>query len=108
MRKIFGLGVAAVAFAVSFPAFALEPGACAPAAEIQAVLKAEGQLPVVIGNRVTTRKDRPANIFTADASGRGYVLEGDAPNGQKSTTVCVKGRYSGLRLNDINSATVPS
>lgn len=108
MRMFLGLCLFASASFVALPAFALEPGQCAPAAEVQAMLKAKGQMPVVIGNRVTLRKDRPANIFTADANGRGYVLEGDAPNGQKSTTVCVKARYSGLRLNDINSPVIPS
>ncbi|MDQ4418847.1 hypothetical protein OOT33_00095 [Sphingobium sp. DEHP117] len=105
--RFVGLAVSAL---ILFPlsAFALEPGHCGPAAAIQAALKAEGQVPVVIGNRVTTRKDRPVNIFTANSSGIGYSLEGDAPQGQKSTTVCVKARYSGLRLNDINSAQVPA
>ncbi|MBB5985636.1 hypothetical protein [Sphingobium lignivorans] len=92
----------------SSPAIALEPGQCGPAAEIQAALKAEGQVPVVIGNRVTTRKDRPVNIFTANSSGVGYSLEGDAPQGQKSKTVCVGVRYRDLRLNDINSPVVPA
>jgi len=108
MRKIFGLGFVVMSLGTSFPALALEPGQCAPAAEVQAMLKAEGQMPVVVGNRVTLRKDRPANIFTSDKNGRGYALEGDAPQGQKSTTVCVGTRYSGLRLNDINSPVVPS
>ncbi|HEX7822824.1 MAG TPA: hypothetical protein VF463_19670 [Sphingobium sp.] len=108
MWKFVGLGFAVFSSCISFPAFALEPGQCAPAAEVQAVLKAEGQMPVVIGNRVTLRKDRPANIFTSDKNGRGYSLEGDAPNGQKSTIVCIGARYSGLRLNDINLPVVPS
>jgi hypothetical protein len=108
MRTIIGLGFVVLSFGVALPAFALEPGECGPAAEIQAKLKAEGQMPVVIGNRVTTRKDRPVNIFTSDKNGQGYALEGDAPQGQKSTIVCMKIRYSGLRLNDINSPVVPS
>lgn len=108
MRIYLGLGFVFLSVGVSVPAFALEPGQCAPAAEVQATLKAEGQMPIVIGNRVTTRKDRPVNIFTADKNGRGYALEGDAPQGQKSATVCVGTRYTGLRLNDINSPKVPS
>jgi len=92
----------------SWPALALEPKQCLPLADMNAALKAEGQMPVVIGNRVTTRKDRPVNIFTSDANGRGYALEGDAPHGQPSKRVCVGARYSGLRINDINSPVVPS
>lgn len=108
MRIYFGFALIACLLGLSTPAFALEPGQCAPADDVQAMLKAEGQMPVVIGNRVTLRKDRPVNIFTSDKEGRGYSLEGDAPQGQKSTTVCVGARYSGLRINDINSPIVPS
>lgn len=93
---------------ISTPALALEAGQCGTAAEIQAALKAEGQVPVIIGNRVTTRKDRPANIFTANSNGIGYALEGDAPQGQKSTRVCVGYRYHGVRVNDIASPVLPS
>lgn len=108
MRIYVGSALIACFLGLSSPAFALEPAQCAPAEEVQAMLKAEGQMPVVIGNRVTLRKDRPVNIFTSDANGRGYLLEGDAPQGQKSTTVCMKVRFRGLRLNDINSPKVPS
>ena len=86
----------------------LIPGTCAPAATIQAALSAQKQVPVVVGNRVTTRVDRPVNIFTSDSNGSGYWLEGDQPAGVRSTTVCVKGQYNNLHLNDINSTTVPS
>lgn len=106
--RFASLGAAAALVLSCSPALALEPGKCGPADAIQAELKAEGQVPVVIGNRVTTRKDRPVNIFTSDSSGRGYGLEGDAPQGQRSTTVCVKARYSGLRVNDITSPIVPT
>lgn len=103
------VGLAAFsALAVASPAYALEAGQCGPAAEIQAALKAESQVPVVIGNRVTTRKDRPVNIFTANSNRIGYELEGDAPQGQKSTRVCVVSRYHDVRLNDINSAVIPA
>lgn len=108
MRSIFGLGVALVSVACATPALALEPGYCGPADEIQAALKAEGQVPVVIGNRVTTRKDRPVNIFTANSNGVGYELEGDAPQGQKSTRVCVGGMYHSVRVNDVTSSEIPA
>jgi len=105
--RFAGLAVAST-IAFTSPAFALEAGQCGPAAEIQAALKAEGQVPVVIGNRVTTRKDRPVNIFTADSNRIGYELEGDAPQGQKSTRVCVASRYHDVQLNDITSPVIPS
>lgn len=89
-------------------AHALEPKQCLPAAEMQAALKAEGQVPVVTGNRVTTRVDRPVNIFTAGTDGTGYELEGDQPRGTPSKTVCVMSRYHDVRLNDITSPVVPA
>lgn len=75
---------------------------------MQAALKAESQVPVVVGNRVTTRADRPVNIFTANSNRVGYELEGDAPFGQKSTRVCVVSRYHDVRINDITSPVVPA
>ena len=92
----------------SSPAWALEPRQCGSAAEIQAALKAEGQVPVVVGNRVTTRADRPVNIFTANSNRVGYELEGDAPQGQPSTRVCVVTRYHDVRVNDVKSPIVPA
>lgn len=106
LRKAGLTLVSLIAFAT--PAIALEAGQCGTAAEIQAILKAEGQVPVVMGDRVTTRKDRPVNIFTANSNGIGYELEGDAPQGQKSTRVCVGSRYHGVRINDIASPVLPS
>lgn len=103
----FGLAAVLIGIGAASPALALDAGTCGSAADIQAALKAEGQVPVVVGNRVTTRKDRPVNIFTSDATGHGYALEGDAPQGQESTKVCVLTRYSGLRVNDITSSVVP-
>jgi hypothetical protein len=97
----------ALAFGSS-PAIALEAGQCLSAAEMQAALKSEGQAPIIVGNRVTTRKDRPVNMFTGDSSGRGYELEGDAPQGTPSKTVCVMSRYHGAKINDITSPKVPT
>ena len=51
----------------------LAPG-CYPAAQVRAQLVAEGMQPVVVGNRVTTRADRPANYFTSNARGEGYEI----------------------------------
>lgn len=86
----------------------LTPGQCYPAAQVQAALSAERQVPIVVGNRMTTRVDRPVQYFTANARGEGYELEGDQPQGRPSTTVCVGTRFEGLRVNDINSSAIPS
>jgi hypothetical protein len=75
---------------------------------VKAALQAQGQQPVVVGNRVTTRIDRPAHYFTSNARGQGYEIEGDQPFGTPATTMCVSARIEGVRLNDINSPTVPS
>ena len=107
-RTLYLAAVLMGTFATATPAHALEPQQCGPAPEIQAALKAEGQAPIVIGNRVTTRADRPVNIFTADSRGVGYELEGDAPQGQPSKRVCVVSRYHGVRINDIASPVVPA
>lgn len=106
LKILWSLSFAAAVLGAS-PAFALEAKQCGGAAQIQAALKAEGQVPVVIGNRVTTRADRPVNIFTANSNGVGYELEGDAPQGTPSKTVCVVTRYHGVRVNDITSPIVP-
>lgn len=85
----------------------LQPG-CYPAAQVKAALAAEGQQPVVVGNRMTTRTDRPAHYFTSNARGQGYEIEGDQPFGTPATTMCVNARIEGIRLNDINSPVVPA
>lgn len=85
----------------------LVPGKCSSAATVQAALSELKQVPVVVGNRVTTRADRPANIFTSDSNGHGYLLEGDQPIGTPSNYVCVGTEYNQLHLNDINSPVVP-
>lgn len=81
---------------------------CYPAAQVRAELQAEGMQPVIVGNRVTTRTDRPAHYFTSNARGQGYEIEGDQPYGTPATTMCVRARIEGIRLNDINSPDVPS
>jgi hypothetical protein len=102
------LAPTSIALAEPTPATAtLVPG-CYPAAQVKAALQAQGQQPVVVGNRVTTRIDRPAHYFTSNARGQGYEIEGDQPFGTPATTMCVSARIEGVRLNDINSPTVPS
>lgn len=96
-----------MAFAQAAQQNPLTPGTCSPATTIQAALSAQKQVPVVVGNRVTTRVDRPVNIFTSDSNGNGYLLEGDQPAGARSTTVCVAAQYRNVHLNDINSTVVP-
>jgi hypothetical protein len=103
------LAPTSIALAEPTPAtVALTPGQCAPAAQVQAALRAQAQVPIVLGNRVTTRIDRPVNIFTSNGRGEGYWVEGDQPQGTPSTTVCVKAHFQDLHINDINSPTVPS
>jgi hypothetical protein len=85
----------------------LQPG-CYPAAQVRATLRAEGQEPVIVGNRVTTRRDRPAHYFTSNARGEGYQLEGDQSVGTPANTICVNARVEGLQVNDITSNTIPA
>jgi hypothetical protein len=106
--RLIGIGLVGAVVSVATPAFALEPQQCLSASAMQAALRSENQVPVVVGNRVTTRPDRPVNMFTADGNGVGYELEGDAPQGQPSQQVCVVSRYHDVRINDITSPVVPT
>jgi len=108
LGRVIGLGVFTYLALGGSSAWALEPQQCLSASAMQTALKSEGQVPIVIGNRVTTRAERPVNIFTANSSGTGYELEGDAPHGQPSTNVCVVSQFHDMRINDITSPVVPA
>lgn len=84
----------------------LEPGKCYPKNQAESVLKAEGEFPIIIGNRVTD--DRNVNIFFMNDLGYGYNIEGDKPKGIPSNKVCVRASYKDVHLNDIRNAEIPS
>lgn len=108
-RKFFNNAVAPAVLvfglAASANAGGLEPGKCYPKNQAESVLKAEGQFPIIIGNRLT--EGRNVNIFFMNQDGYGYNLEGDKPNGIPSNKVCVKSSYKDVHLNDIRNAEIP-
>lgn len=109
-RKFFSNAVAPAVLVFGLAAGAnaggLEPGKCYAKSQAEAVLKAEGQFPIIIGNRLT--EGRNVNIFFTNNEGYGYNLEGDKPNGIPSNKVCVVASYKDVHLNDIRNAEIPS
>ena len=103
------LGLLAVVAMAVFPAsaVALETGQCLPAAQVRAALAAEGQNPIILGNR-TGFGYSTALIFTSNAHGsRGYLLRGDKPLGQQAETICIDSVFADIRLNDITRPGMP-
>lgn len=93
---------------LSAPAFALETGQCAAAATIRAVLAAEGQNTIIIGNR--SGAGIPTTLaFTSNADGsKGYMILGDKPLGEKADWICIESAYRDVRLNDVTKPGVPT
>lgn len=108
--KTVALGLSAV-FAAN-QAQAMEVGQCAPAAQMSAALKAEGQKSLITANRVTEDANyTPLNMVTSNSEGNGYLLEGDKAFGQPSTKFCVMLKMSSMALFDasrpgVNPATL--
>lgn len=86
--------------------------------EMNAALKAEGQRTLIIGNRATVVDDKSrangiaskkwVNTFTSNADGsRGYNLEGDKRLGEPSALVCVRGKFTNIRLYDARKPGTP-
>lgn len=77
-------------------------------AQLKAELKAANQQPVIIGNR--TGGNWNVNLFTSDAAGKiGYNIEGNGRygSGRQSTTMCVKGKYRSIVVNDVTKPGIP-
>jgi hypothetical protein len=107
-------GVIAAA-SLSSPALALDAKQCLPMAELNALLRAEGQRTLVIGNREALNNaperasgvkiTRYADAVTSNADGSlGYQLEGDLPRDQISTSMCVGAKLTNVRLFDARKA----
>ena len=100
--KSFGTAaVMGAALACATPAMALETG-CQDANAVRTALRDEGQF--VLVNGVRPVPDNPRNIFTSNADGSlGYNIEEGAPN-----TLCVRGRYTDIRVNQNANLAIPS
>ncbi len=81
-------------------------GQCYAKADAEAVLKQEGQMPMIMGNRLTD--DKNANVFFVNKQGYGYNIEGDAPLGQKTTELCVAAAFKNTILNSPTNPDIPS
>ena len=95
---------------ISAPAAALtlETGKCYPAANVRAQLAAEGQQPIIVGNRAGYGYPT-AIYFTSNADGtKGYAVRGDKLLGTPATETCVDSVYGDVRLNDISLANIPA
>lgn len=104
----------AFAVAVSFGAAAkagaggLEPGKCYKKQDAELVLKQEGQVPIIIGNRLASAEEnRNVNVFFTNAKGYGYNVEGDKPNGVPSSKICVGAAYKNVNLNSLDNPEIP-
>ena len=106
-RGLWSAVLLAAAVVAVQPAQALETGQCLPAAQVRASLAAEGQNPVIVGNR-TGYGYPTALIFFANADGsKGYLVRGDKPLGQEAETACIDSVYRDVRLNDVGKPGVP-
>ena len=106
------------AFVVAFAAAAnmnsafaggLEPGKCYPKDVAAKVLKDEGQVTVLMGNRFTgDDKNNNMNIFTVNDRGYGYNIEGNKPQGKPQTELCVGAAYKDAQLNSPDNPKIPA
>lgn len=111
-RDLAKLACFVLGFVAATPAWAKIELRCYEGAEAVAALKAElkaaDQQPVIIGNR--TGSNWNVNLFTSDAAGRiGYNIEGNERfgSGKESTTLCVKGKYRSIVMNDVTKPGIP-
>ncbi len=121
-----GLGVSAQNNAVSFtspaqaagscfpgtynPSRPVQPGDCFTMAEFNKAMVAEGQQPVLVGNR-DAGMYKYGEYFTANSDGsKGVNAEMDVPYEQKTSagTISIRAVYTNIKINDVNaSANIP-
>ncbi len=86
------------------PALALDTG-CAPREVVMKALSDEDQAPIISGKRLAI--DFPKNIFTANATlTLGYNVE--AGKGDETGLLCVRAKYTNIRLNSDAKLSRPS
>lgn len=91
-----------------YAAVPLKIGQCSLAGDVRAALSAEGQNPIIVGNR-TGYGYATALIFMANADGsRGYLVRGDKPLGEQASTICIDSVFTDVRLNDISKPGLPA
>ena len=95
----------------------LTSGQCYAKTDAEAVLKQEGHVPIIIGERTAivpataknpTGLEKNANVFFMNKQGYGYNIEGDQPLGTPSQKLCVRASYKDGHLNNPNSSEIPS
>ncbi len=92
------------AAAANVNAQGLETGKCYTKLDTEAVLKQEGQMPIIIGDRIGTNG---VNVFFVNNKGYGYNVEGDKPSGTPSTKLCVAAAYKDTQLNSMDNPNIP-
>lgn len=92
-------------------------GQCYAKADAEAILKQEGHVPIIIGERTAivpataqnpTGLEKNANVFFMNKQGYGYNIEGDQPLGTPSQKLCVRASYKDGHLNNPNNSEIPS
>ncbi len=100
----FAAGLAAVFSATQAEALELKCGYTP--AEISTAMKTEAQKPLLKADRLAA--GHPAQLFTANSNGQGYLVEGNRPSSEASTSFCVVMKLSDVRLYDARKAMSPS
>lgn len=86
----------------------VQGGDCYSASEFNRAMRAEGQQPVIVGNR-DAGSYRYGEYFTSNADGsKGVNAEMDVPyeNKAAATSVSVRAVYTGIRINDVNASNL--
>lgn len=109
MKKLISASLFALfCLGFSLSAYALETGQCLPATQVRTAIAAEGQNPIIIGER-SGYGYPTALIFTSNTSGsKGYLLRGDWPLGKQADIICIDSVYRDIRLNDISKPGIPA
>ena len=112
LSNVQKFGIAALSLATVFtavtPAFALDVKCGYSPTEISAAMKAEGQKPLLIGDKIASAANNPIQLFTSDKNGDGYILEGNQPSTKASTSFCVALKVSDVRLYDARKSEIPA
>lgn len=82
----------------------IEPGKCYPIDATQATLKADGQKPIFVGQRVTAAKDvRPTNVIMMNDNGYGFNFEQTTDKKE----ICLRALFKNVILNYPENPNIP-
>ncbi len=102
------LALAATTLAAAFSATqtnAMEMKCGYTPSEISKAMQAESQKPLLTADRRAVGM-KPAQMFTSNSEGDGYLVEGNRPSAEASTSFCTVMKISGIRLYDARKPTI--